>query len=58
MITSQSTSTSGSMDHMACQARRVIYALRYHLAEPCPGMTFIEIQLARRLFWEAYCVDK
>ncbi len=38
--------------------RRIIYSLGFHLATPKGDMYPLDLELNRRLFWEAHAVDK
>lgn len=38
--------------------RRQVYSLGLHKYKPREGLSFLEIQLCRRLFWEIYQSDK
>ena len=40
------------------EARRMVYSLGLHRELPREGLTFIETQVCRRLFWEVYQNDK
>lgn len=39
-------------------ARRQVYALGLHTAQPKDGLSVIQLQICRRLFWEIYQSDK
>jgi hypothetical protein len=40
------------------EARRIIYALRLHTDVPREGMSVVDREIARRLFWQMYTTDK
>jgi hypothetical protein len=39
-------------------ARRQVYALSLHTVQPKEGLSCIQLQICRRLFWEIYQSDK
>lgn len=39
-------------------ARRMVYSLGLHRETPKEGLSFIELEICRRLFWEIYQNDK
>ncbi|KAM0747027.1 hypothetical protein T439DRAFT_293408 [Meredithblackwellia eburnea MCA 4105] len=43
---------------LAGEARRLLYSLKLHQAEPHEGLDFIERELCRRVFWNIYQTDK
>ncbi|GFZ43108.1 hypothetical protein JCM24511_00826 [Saitozyma sp. JCM 24511] len=59
-ISSQSMGTAGRplADVLMADTRRLMYSLKLHLAEPREGMSFIDKELSRRVFWCAYTTDK
>ena len=38
--------------------RRLVYSLGLHLPNPQTSATSIDIEIGRRLYWEAYAIDK
>jgi hypothetical protein len=38
--------------------RRLIYSLGLHLPNPPGSPSLIDLEIGRRLFWEAYAIDK
>lgn len=38
--------------------RRLVYGLNLHHATPRKDMSRVELEICRRLFWEAYVIDK
>lgn len=38
--------------------RRLVYALELHRGTPKDDLNQIEVELYRRIFWEAYVIDK
>jgi hypothetical protein len=59
-ISSQSMGTAGRplADLLMADTRRLMYSLKLHLAESREGMSFIDEELSRRVFWCAYTTDK
>lgn len=57
-ITGQSITSVEHSDNLLSDVRRLVYALGLHRAEPRSGMSVIEKEICRRIFWEAYVIDK
>jgi hypothetical protein len=38
--------------------RRLVYGLNLHHSTPRKDMSRVELEICRRLFWEAYVIDK
>jgi len=57
-ITSQSTGNIELGHNLMSDVRRLVYLLRLNHAVPREGMNVIDRELSRRLYWEAYAIDK
>nr|XP_019042855.1 hypothetical protein I302_08564 [Kwoniella bestiolae CBS 10118]OCF21785.1 hypothetical protein I302_08564 [Kwoniella bestiolae CBS 10118] len=58
LISTQATDDTTSTDLLAAEARRLVYTLRIHRAEPREGMTLIEKEICRRMYWEVIAIEK
>lgn len=57
-ITSQAAAPAEVPANLMADVRRLIYTLGLNREVPKEGMTPLELDLARRLFWEGYAIDK
>jgi hypothetical protein len=57
-ITSQATTSVELSDNLLSDVRRLSYGLNLHRSEPREGMSSMELEISRRVFWEAYVIDK
>ncbi len=57
-ITSQSAAPAELPSNLMADVRRLIYSLGLNREVPREGMTALELDIGRRLFWEAYAIDK
>ena len=57
-ITSQAIGQQALRDNLMSDVRRLIYSLGLHLPSSQSTATSIEVEIGRRLYWEAYAMDK
>lgn len=57
-ITSQAIGQDPLRQLLMSDVRGLIYSLELHQAAPSSMSTSVEIEVARRLYWEAYAIDK
>ena len=57
-ISSQAIGRDALRDALMSDIRRLIYSLGLHMPNPPGTPSSIEMELGRRLFWEAYACDK
>jgi hypothetical protein len=57
-ITGQATTSIELSDNLMGDIRRLVYGLNLHHATPRKDMSRVELEICRRLFWEAYVIDK
>jgi hypothetical protein len=57
-ITSQAIGRTAVRENLTSDVRRLIYSLGLHLPTPPNTSSSIDIEIGRRLFWEAYAIDK
>ncbi|BEI97789.1 hypothetical protein CcaverHIS631_0300880 [Cutaneotrichosporon cavernicola] len=57
-ITSQSAAPAEVAANLMTDVRRLIYSLNLNREVPREGLTPLELDIGRRLFWEAYAIDK
>ncbi|GMK58065.1 hypothetical protein CspeluHIS016_0500970 [Cutaneotrichosporon spelunceum] len=57
-ITSQSAAPAEVPANLMADVRRLIYTLGLNRETPREGLTPLELDIGRRLFWEAYAIDK
>jgi len=57
-ISSQAIGRDALRDALMSDIRRLIYSLGLHLPNPPGTPSSIDLEIGRRLFWEAYACDK
>ncbi|WWD01551.1 hypothetical protein V866_008496 [Kwoniella sp. B9012] len=58
LISTQATEDTTSTDLLAAETRRLVYTLQIHREEPREGMSFIEKEICRRMYWEVIAIEK
>lgn len=51
-------SSASLRDNLMSDVRRIVYALDLHQVAPKGCANPMDIEISRRLFWEAYVIDK
>lgn len=57
-ISSQAASAAELPMNLLSDVRRLVYTLGLNRETPKEGLSSLELQLCRRLYWEAYAIDK
>ena len=57
-ITSHAIGHDRLRENLIADMRRIIYSLGFHLVTPNGNLSPLDIELSRRLFWEAYATDQ
>lgn len=45
-------------ENLMSDVRRLVYSLGLHLPHPPHAVSPIDLEIARRVYWEAYAIDK
>lgn len=45
-------------ENLMSDIRRLVYTLGLHRKEPAEGMSILDLEMSRRVYWEAYAIDK
>ena len=57
-ITSHAIGYDRLRENLIVDIRRIIYSLGLHLENPKGNQSPLDVELGRRLYWEAYAVDQ
>lgn len=57
-ITSQAMGHDALRENLMSDVRRLVYSLGLHLDNPAGMTSPIEREIGRRVYWEAYAIDK